>query len=640
MIVVRRKEAQSERKKSLHEGLDIQRIHRRQFTPAERSRLRELTAELDQLDRLIEANPTGLHDAGRAKRFEGLKRQRERASIALGGFQAKLLRDYRARAGELAGLSEIQAALPADAALVAWVDIPPVGPSAADPDGDHWGVVVRSRGVPVWVAVRGTGADGLWTKDDTELAGHMRTELRRRPDAATMDFRGLIKKLRAQRLDPLAKYLGATADALPPARRLVVLPPGAIAGIPVEALLAEDDARTVSYAPSATVYNYLREQPRPDSHAGLLAVGDPVYERSDTSGDPAPMPHHGLLVKVVTPGSNAATHGLKPGDVLLAYNGNDLGTKDELKIVTEGNKPIDVQIWRDGQSSQRELGPGELGVTFDPRPAREAMAADRAIDKALMAARSGSEKLAQLPGTRYEVRTLADMFRAVDRPVRVLLGADANEPEIDRLASAGELKPYGFIHLATHGVIDEQMPARSAVILTQTGLPDPLEQALNRKPVFDGRVSVREIQRGWDLKAELVTLSACETALGREAGGEGFVGFTQALLMSGTRSVCLSLWNVDDRSTALLMRRFYANLLGARPGLSQPMPKAQALAEAKIWLRNLDADDVDRALAALERGGKRPLANPTPGKPSTTAKVRPYDHPYYWAAFVLVGDQG
>jgi CHAT domain-containing protein len=102
--------------------------------------------------------------------------------------------------------------------------------------------------------------------------------------------------------------------------------------------------------------------------------------------------------------------------------------------------------------------------------------------------------------------------------------------------------------------------------------------------------------------------------------------------------VCLSLWNVDDRSTALLMRRFYANLLGARPGLSQPMPKAEALAEAKTWLRNLDADDVDRAFAALERGGKRPLANPGPGRPSTTAKVRPYNHPYYWAAFVLVGD--
>ena len=79
-------------------------------------------------------------------------------------------------------------------------------------------------------------------------------------------------------------------------------------------------------------------------------------------------------------------------------------------------------------------------------------------------------------------------------------------------------------------------PARRS-FLTQTGLPDPLEQMLNHKPVFDGRLSVREIQRTWELKAELVTLSACETALGRQSGGESFVGFTQALLMSGAR-VC------------------------------------------------------------------------------------------------------
>ena len=64
------------------------------------------------------------------------------------------------------------------------------------------------------------------------------------------------------------------------------------------------------------------------------------------------------------------------------------------------------------------------------------------------------------------------------------------------------------------------------------------------------------------------------------------MGFTQALLMSGARSVCLSLWEVDDTATALLMQQFYANMLGARPGLSQPMSKVADLAEAKEWLRN------------------------------------------------------
>src|SRR5262245_47382895 len=164
------------------------------------------------------------------------------------------------------------------------------------------------------------------------------------------------------------------------------------------------------------------------------------------------------------------------------------------------------------------------------------------------------------------------LFESDGRPTRTLLAADASEPELDRLAAAGELGRFGFLHLATHGVIDEGIPLRSSVILTQTGLPDLLDQVLNHRPAYDGRLSVREIQRGWELKAELVTLSDCETALGFDAGGEGFVGFTQALLMSGARSVCLSLWKVDDTATALLMQRFYANLLGRRTGLGGPLP--------------------------------------------------------------------
>ena len=144
-------------------------------------------------------------------------------------------------------------------------------------------------------------------------------------------------------------------------------------------------------------------------------------------------------------------------------------------------------------------GPGKLGVCSTPAGA----GGDRresSDQQVLVAARSGDEDFAPLPGTRSEVEALARLFDSDDRPTRILLGADASEPELDRLAASGELGQFGFIHLATHGVIDEAIPHRSAVILTQTGLPDPLEQALNHKPVFDGRLSVREIQRGWDLR--------------------------------------------------------------------------------------------------------------------------------------------
>ena len=619
--------------------------HDQRLTPAERARLGELIAALERLDKLVESTPKGLDQAERAKRFEDLKHQRELASIALGEFQTNLVQGHKALAGEVARLDQIQAVLPADAALVAWVDIPPPGPNAADPDGEHWGVVVRSRGVPTWIPIAGTGTDGLWTKDDTGLAERIRAELRRRPGAGRADLRPLVEKLRTQRIAPLAKALGTSADGLPAARKLIVLPSRAMAGIPIEALLAPDDTRIVSHAPSATVFKYLREQPRPDRHAGLLALGDPVYERPDASSEPKPLPDHGLLVNVVTPGSNAATHGLKGGDVLLAYNGQKLNKKDDLKVVSDGEKPIAIEIWRDGRSLRRDLAPGKLGAVIDPRPAAEAIAANRAMDKVLVASRGGGQDFEPLPGTRYEVEALAQLFQSDVRPTRILLGTNASEPELDRLATSGELGRFGVIHLATHGVIDEDVPANSAVILTQTGLPDPLEQVLQKKPVFDGRLLVREIQHGWDLKAELVTLSACETALGRDAGGEGFVGFTQALLMSGTRSVCLSLWKVDDTATSLLMQRFYANLLGRRPGITAPMPKAEALREAKTWLRGLRRSEVlaltTEQSGGVERGkGKkaRQSAEVTSTIPAGGDNDRPYEPPHFWAAFVLAGD--
>src|SRR5262249_9655942 len=155
-----------------------------------------------------------------------------------------------------------------------------------------------------------------------------RAELRNRPGAGPADLRPLVERLRTQCLAPLTKALGATTAGQPPPRRLIVLPSRALAGPPNEALLSPDGTRTVRYAPSAAVWKYMRQQSRPDRHAGLLALGDPVFERPDASSDPQPLPNHGLLVNVVTPGSNAATHGLKSGDVLLAYNGTFLRKRE------------------------------------------------------------------------------------------------------------------------------------------------------------------------------------------------------------------------------------------------------------------------------------------------------------------------
>ena len=123
-------------------------------------------------------------------------------------------------------------------------------------------------------------------------------------------------------------------------------------------------------------------------------------------------------------------------------------------------------------------------------------------------------------------------------------------------------------------------------------------------------MTVAEILREWKLDADLVCLSACRTALGREAGGEGYLGFAQAFFAAGARSLLLSLWSVDDRATALLMQRFYQNLRLTSPAEERRTSKAEALREAKAWLRNY-TDAFGR---------------------------RPFSHPYFWSAFILIGD--
>jgi CHAT domain-containing protein len=84
---------------------------------------------------------------------------------------------------------------------------------------------------------------------------------------------------------------------------------------------------------------------------------------------------------------------------------------------------------------------------------------------------------------------------------------------------------------------------------------------------------------------------------------------------------------VDDRATALLMQRFYANLMGARPELSHPMPKA----EAKAWLRGLTHEQADQAWKPLSRGKIVTLTE-------LPVATHPFEHPYYWAGFILAGD--
>ena len=99
---------------------------------------------------------------------------------------------------------------------------------------------------------------------------------------------------------------------------------------------------------------------------------------------------------------------------------------------------------------------------------------------------------------------------------------------------------------------------------------------------------------------------------------------------------------MDDAATALLMERLYQNLLGQRAGLKEPLPKAQALAEAQAWLRTLPRAEALRQAARLSSGVARSKGRKDlpllPAVPAGPAEQPPYAHPYYWAAFVLIGD--
>ena len=225
--------------------------------------------------------------------------------------------------------------------------------------------------------------------------------------------------------------------------------------------------------------------------------------------------------------------------------------------------------------------------------------------------RGGSH--ARLPGTRREVEAVARLFPA--GAVTTVMGEQACESTVQGLARSGRLKAFRYLHFATHGESDPRLAYRSALILA----PDPDRSADPLAFDSDGTITAEQIARTWDLDADLVVLSACESGLGRAAGGEGYLGFAQPLFAKGARSLVLSLWKVDDDATALLMTRFYQNLLGKRAGLKSPLPKAEALAEAKAWLRGAGPEEVGAALAALPRGAivRREAVAPSPRRTAT-----------------------
>ncbi|UXP33582.1 DUF2225 domain-containing protein [Reichenbachiella agarivorans] len=215
---------------------------------------------------------------------------------------------------------------------------------------------------------------------------------------------------------------------------------------------------------------------------------------------------------------------------------------------------------------------------------------DMAINLRKGIAISESE-IPSLPGTEEESKTLSKMFADNGKKADSYLHYNAKE----EIAKAGTMDLYNYVHIASHGFVNQEEPEFSGIFMTRDSLTKAEDGIL-----FSGEVY------NIDLNAELVTLSACETGLGQIKSGEGIIGLSRALIYAGAKNITVSLWKVSDESTKQLMIEFYSNFLD-KPipnDLNSSLSYAYALKQAKMSLIN--------------QGGQ-------------------FAHPYYWSPFVLIG---
>lgn len=218
-----------------------------------------------------------------------------------------------------------------------------------------------------------------------------------------------------------------------------------------------------------------------------------------------------------------------------------------------------------------------------PATAVSPSANEATLYQALRAAGDGNSEasLPRLSSSLDEAQAIVDLTSARERQVST--GFDANLEHV----TGGGIRDFRIIHLATHGLFNDEHPELSGLILSRVD-----EQGRQR----NGFLRADDIYN-LHLNADLVVLSACRTGLGRQVTGEGVLGITRAFMYAGSRSTIASLWKVNDEATAELMKHFYSGVL--KDGL----PPSAALRAAK----------------------------------ETMWKQERWRAPYFWAAFVMQG---
>ncbi|MFZ1700207.1 MAG: CHAT domain-containing protein [Pyrinomonadaceae bacterium] len=284
-----------------------------------------------------------------------------------------------------------------------------------------------------------------------------------------------------------------------------------------------------------------------------------------------------------------------PFSALPSPKSKVLSPKSKDQLLVETNEVIvlpSASVLAQLRANPKNSGPDDKTIAifadpvFDMGDSRIAKGSNRVEKNTTMAEVlrdfQFGKTLPRLLASRQEARNIAGLIDEKNANVR--MDFQASLANIEK----ADLKGYKILHFATHGLLNSSRPELSGLVFS---LYDKNGQDQ------DGFLTLNDIYN-LDLSSDLVVLSACQTALGKDVRGEGLIGMSRGFLYAGSNRVIASLWKVDDSATAEFMKRFYTN------HLRKKMSASQAMRQTKIEMQ------------AIPR----------------------YRSPYYWSAFTILGD--
>jgi CHAT domain-containing protein/tetratricopeptide (TPR) repeat protein len=545
------------------------------MTDAEKEQEAALRQRADQLNAQMVAEGVR-NQVGSKQRFAALKGDLARAESELQQFTDRLYARHpdlaHKRAARTTTLADLAGFLPADTALLEYVVLE-AGAGRQKTDRTILLVVTAERGrakvcaYPIRVRRRELG-------EQVDAFRSACADPRR-------DYRPRASQLYRLLIAPAARQLAGK-------RRLIVCPDGPLWDLPFAALLVRSrpagrrarsgralrrpidapargrrpiDAPSRGAAPGPRVANRGVSRPR---SCFLIERFEIDYAYSATGAQAA---LHSANERRKRAGSGISPPEARASLLVLANPtfGDEKRFGDNPQIA--GQRPIDAP----GRPIEAPARPIDAPGRLIEAPGR----AIEALARALCAPRGA--RLQPLPGTQREAEALKKEF-----PGAAVYTREQAQESLAK-AQAGR---YRYLHFATHGFFNDAAPLLSSIVLAEP------------TPGFgeDGFLTAREIF-DLNLTADMVVLSACNTARGEQRRGEGIVGLAWALFVAGAPAQVLSQWSVDDASTATLMKRFYGRM-------SRGQAKGAALRQAEL---------------AQLRDGR-------------------HGHPYFWAPFVLTGD--